>query len=343
MLIAGDTGGTKTELAIFSNDGGPHSPLAQVKVHSADYPSLEAIVKEFLAKVDKPVDLACFAVPGPVIGGRVRTTNLPWTIEDKSLAQVLNLNLKSVHLINDLEAIARAVPILRPSDVVTINSGEAVPRGAIAVIAPGTGLGESFLTWDGSRHLAHSSEGGHADFAPTDKRQIGLLEYLFKKFDHVSFEHVCSGIGIPLIYRYLRDVEGIPERPEVAQLMAAAGDPSFVIINHAFGSVEVSKLCAETIDMFGSILASEAGNLAVKVLATGGVYVAGGVVVHTLEALQRPGFMQSFKRKGRFAELMARIPIHAIVSQAALAGAAAYGLETGTEHLESQLATQLRA
>ena len=343
MLIAGDTGGTKTELAIFSNEGGPHSPLAQVKVHSADYPSLEAIVKEFLAKVDKPVDRACFAVPGPVIGGRVKTTNLPWMIEDRSLAQELNLNLKSVHLINDLEAIARAVPILRSTDVITINSGETVPRGAIAVIAPGTGLGESFLTWDGSRYLAYSSEGGHADFAPTDQRQIGLLEYLLKKFDHVSFEHVCSGIGIPLIYGYLRDVEGIPERSEVAELMAAPGDPSFVIINHAFGPSNVSKLCAETIDMFVSILASEAGNLAVRVLATGGVYVAGGVVVHTLEALQMPGFMQSFKRKGRFTELMARIPIHAVVSQAALAGAAAYCLETGTEHFESQVVTQLHA
>jgi len=341
MLIAGDIGGTKTELAIFSNEGGPHSSLAQVKVHSADYPSLEVIVKEFLAKVDKPVDRACFAVPGPVIGGRVKTTNLPWMIEDISLARELNLNLKSVYLINDLEAIARAVPILRPSDVITINSGEVVPRGAIAVIAPGTGLGESFLTWDGSRYLAHSSEGGHADFAPTDKRQIHLLEYLFKRFEHVSFEHVCSGIGIPLLYEYLRDVEGIPESPEVARLIASASDASFVIINHAFGSSGLSKLCTETIDLFVSILASEAANLAVKVLAIGGVYLAGGVVVHTLDALRRPGFMQSFKRKGRFAELMTRIPIHAVVSQAALAGSAAYGLENGSQHFESQLINQL--
>ena len=258
MLIAGDIGGTKTELAIFSNEGGPHSSLAQVKVHSADYPSLEVIVKEFLAKVSKPVDRACFAVAGPVIGGRVKTTNLPWKIEDISLARELNLNLKSVFLINDLEAIARAVPILRPSDVVTINSGEGVPRGAIAVIAPGTGLGESFLTWDGSRYLAHSYEGGHADFAPTDERQIRLLQYLFKRFDHVSFEHVCSGIGIPLLYEYLRDVERIPESPEVAQLIAAAPDPSFVIINHGLGSQELRTLSTETIDLFVSILASEA-------------------------------------------------------------------------------------
>src|SRR5260370_12509406 len=182
MLIAGEIGVAKIELAIFSNEGGPHSPLAQGKVHSADYPSLEAIVKEFLAKVVKPVDRACFAVPGPVIGGRVKTTNLPWMIEERSLAQELNLNLKSVHLINDLEAIARAVPILRSSDVITINSGEAVPRGAIALISPGTRPGESFLTCEGSRDLAHSSDGGHADFAPPDDRQIRLLSYLRTRF-----------------------------------------------------------------------------------------------------------------------------------------------------------------
>jgi glucokinase len=328
MLIAGDIGGTKTDLAIFSSEAGPHVPLAESKVHSSDYPSLQAIVKEFLSKVEKPVDRACFAVAGPVIGGRVKTTNLPWVIEDTALAQALNLNLKSVNLINDLEAVARAVPILRPSDVQTINSGVPVAKGAIAVIAPGTGLGESFLTWDGSGYLAHSSEGGHADFAPTDERQIRLLEYMLKKFDHVSFEHVCSGIGIPNIYRYLRDVEQIPETPEVAPLILSASDPSFVIINHAFDSASPSKLCAETIEMFVSILASEAANLAVKVLATGGVYIAGGVVVHTLAALEKPAFMQSFKRKGRFAELMARIPIHVVISQAGLAGAAAYGLES---------------
>src|SRR5271165_5588582 len=328
MLVAGDIGGTKTDLAIFSNEAGPHAPLAQAKVHSADYPSLQAIVKEFLAKAQKPVDRACFAVAGPVIGGRVKTTNLPWLIEEGSLAQDLNLNLKSVHLINDLEAIARAIPILRPSDVETINVGEPVPQGAIAVIAPGTGLGESFLTWDGSRYLAHSSEGGHSDFAPADARQIRLLDYMFKKFDHVSFEHVCSGIGIPNLYAFLRDVEGIPETPDVAKLVAAAGDPSVVIINQAVDPANRSKLCAATIELFTSILASEASNLAVKFLATGGVYVAGGVAIHTLRFMKQPAFMQRFKSKGRFAELMGRIPLHVVVTPAGLTGAAAYGLES---------------
>jgi glucokinase len=327
MLIAGDIGGTKTDVAIFSREAGPHVALAESKVHSADYPSLQVIVKEFLAKVDKPVDSACFAIAGPVIGGRVKTTNLPWVVEHTALAEALNLNPKSVRLVNDLEAVARAVPILRPCDVQTINSGEAVSKGAIAVIAPGTGLGESFLTWDGAGYVAQSSEGGHSDFAPTDEGQIHLLEHMLKKFDHVSFEHVCSGVGIPNIYEYLRDVERIPETPEVARLVASAGNPSFVIISHAQASENQSKLCQATIEMFASILASEAANLAVKVLATGGVYIAGGVAVHTLGALQRPAFMERFKRKGRFTELVARIPIHVVVSKAGLTGAAAYGLE----------------
>jgi glucokinase len=331
MLIAGDIGGTKTDLAIFSSEAGPLVPLAQTRVPSADFPSLQAIVKEFLAKEKKPVDRACFAVAGPVIGGRVKTTNLPWLIEEGSLADELNINRQSVHLINDLEAIANAVPILRPSDVETINVGEPVPKGAIGVIAPGTGLGESFLTWDGSSYLPHSSEGGHADFAPTDRRQIGLLEYMLDKFNHVSFEHVCSGIGIPNIYNYLRDVERMPQEAEVTALIDSANDRTAAIVAHALGDANRNKLCAATVDMFVSILAAEAANVAVKVLATGGIYVAGGVAVHTLAALKRPAFMQSFVRKGRLAEMMSRIPVRVVVSPAGLAGAAAYGLKNSPD------------
>ena len=328
MLLAGDIGGTKTDLAIFSIEAGPHTPLAQTRVHSADYPSLQAIAKEFLAKAKKPVDRACFAVAGPVIGGRVKTTNLPWIVDEPSLANDLNLNLKSVHLINDLEAIARAVPVLRPSDVCTINTGVPVPKGAIAVIAPGTGLGESFLTWGGSGYEAHSSEGGHSDFAPADERQVHLLEYMFELFEHVSFEHVCSGIGIPHIYAYLRDVEHLVDEPEVSTLIESAVDPSFVIINEAVRPDHQSPLCAATIDCFVSVLASEAANLALKFLATAGVYLAGGVATHTLPLIQNPSFMQRFKRKGRFAELVERIPIHVVVTPAGLTGAATCGLDS---------------
>jgi glucokinase len=331
MLVAGDIGGTKADLAIFSVEAGPLVPLARNRVRSADYPSLEAIVKEFLSKEKTPVDRACFAVAGPVIGGRVKATNLPWVIEETELAEQLNINRHSVHLINDLEAIANAVPILRPSDVETINPGEAVPKGAIGVIAPGTGLGESFLTWEGSHYVPHGSEGGHADFAPTDERQIRLLQYMLKKFDHVSFEHVCSGIGIPNLYAYLRDVEQIAQEPEITALIDAASDRTAAIVTQAFQNPNSSKLCAATVDLFASILAAEAGNLAVKVMSTGGVYIAGGVGFHTLAALKQPAFMESFKRKGRFGGLMARIPIHVITSPAGLAGAAAYGLKNSQD------------
>ena len=179
MLIAGDIGGTKTDLAIYSLESGPHSPLAQTEVRSADYSSLEAMVKDFLSQTKLPVDVASFDVAGPVINGHVKTTNLPWVMDEVTLAQ--ELDLRAAHLMNDLEAVARAVPALRPQDVLTINKGEPVENAPIAIIAPGTGLGESFLTWDGTQYVAHGSEGGHSDFAPTDERQIRLLEYLLPR------------------------------------------------------------------------------------------------------------------------------------------------------------------
>jgi glucokinase len=325
MLIAGDIGGTKTDLAIYSVESGPHAPLAQAQFHSADYPSLQVMVSEFLAQLKIPVEHASFDVAGPVIDGHVKTTNLPWVMDEVSLAQ--NLNLKSVHLMNDLEAVARAVPVLRPTDLVTLNEGKPVPMGTIAVIAPGTGLGESFLTWDGSQYLAHSSEGGHSDFAPTDERQIHLLEYLLQRFDHVAVERVCSGIGVPNIYDFLRDIEHVAERPEVTQLIASSKDRTKAIIEAASDARNSSELCRATIQILVSILASEAGNLALKVLATGGVYLAGGVALHVLGALQEPQFMQAFARKGRFKDLMGEIPVHVITARAALVGAASFGLE----------------
>jgi glucokinase len=325
MLLAGDIGGTKTDLAIYSSEAGPHTPLAETEVHSADYGSLTAIAREFLTKVNVSVDRACFAVAGPVIGGRAKITNLPWVMDDLTIAK--ELNLESVHLMNDLEAIAFAIPRLRTDDLHTLNVGAPVPGGAIGVIAPGTGLGEAFLTWDGSRFIAHSSEGGHASYAPTDETQIGLLAYMLKRFDHVSYEQVCSGIGIPHIYEYLRSSGYAPETPQVAEAIAAARDPSPTIIKFGLDPAHPSDLCAATLDILVSILGDEAGNLALKVLATGGVYLAGGIATHALPALESQRFMHAFTRKGRFAELMTRMPIHVIVTRVALAGAASYGLE----------------
>ncbi|HEU5236502.1 MAG TPA: glucokinase [Pyrinomonadaceae bacterium] len=331
MLLAGDVGGTKTDLAVYSREAGPHSPLSQAEMHSADYPSLQVLVKEFLQKEKIQVERACFDVAGPVIEGRAKVTNLPWEMDEASLAK--DLNLKSVRLINDLEAVARAIPILRPDDVRTLNVGLPVPGGAIGVVAPGTGLGESFLTWDGSKYVPHSSEGGHSNFAPTDERQIRLLRYLLGRFDHVGVERVCSGIGIPNIYECLRDIERIPEDPDIAQSIATAKDRTAAIANFATDPDQRSKLCAATIETFISILASEMGNLALKVLADGGIYLGGGIPLHILNLLEKPAFMESFKRKGRFAQLMERIPVHVILNHAALVGSAAYGMESFKEEL----------
>jgi glucokinase len=326
MLIAGDIGGTKTDLAIYSHESGPHAPLAQTEVHSADYPSLQAMVTEFLAQVKMAVDIASFDVAGPVVNGHVKTTNLPWVMDETEL--VKDLNLKAAHLMNDLEAVARAVPALRPADVITINKGEPVANGPIAVIAPGTGLGESFLTWDGSQYSAHGSEGGHSDFAPTDERQIRLLHYLLPRFGHVGVERVCSGIGVPNIYEFLRDEEKMLERPEVTQLIGSAKDHTKAIVEAAFDPHHPSELCLATVALLVSILASEAGNLALKVLATGGVYMAGGIALHLVPLLQKPEFVQTFTRKGRFKDLMERMPIHIITTRAALVGAATFGLQS---------------
>src|SRR5262245_49877685 len=333
MLLACDSGVTKTDLAVYSSESGPSAPLAETEVHSADYGSLQAMAREFLVKVKVPVDRACFAVPGPVIGGRAKITNLPWEIDESTVAK--ELNLEHLHLMNDLEAIAFAVPHLQANDLHTLNTGAPVPGGAIGVIAPGTGLGESFLTWDGSRYVAHSSEGGHASYAPTDETQLGLLSYMLKHFDHVSYEKVCSGIGIPHIYEYLRSSGYAPETPEVAEAITGAHDPTPAIIKFGLDPAKPSPLCTATLDILISILGDEASNLALKVLATSGVYLAGGIATHVLPALNRERFMRAFTRKGRFAELMARMPIHVIVTRAALAGAASYGLENlidGSDH-----------
>ncbi len=325
MLLVGDVGGTKTELAVFSSAAGPHSPLARAVFQSALYPSLEAVVREFLAATGLTVDRAAFDVAGPVFAGRAKITNLPWLVDAEVLKQ--DLHLRSVHLLNDLEAIALAVPILDPDDLYTINPGRVLAGGAIAVVAPGTGLGEAFLTWDGKGYRANPAEGGHADFAPTTDLEIGLLQYLLKRFSHVSVERVCSGSGIPNIYDYLRDSNYAPEVPEVAAELAAAEDRTPVIVQTALAPGAPSALCTTTLEMFISILGAETSNLALKVLSSGGIYLGGGIPPRILTALGEGRFMRAFLRKGRFNELLAYMPVHVIVRQAALMGTAHYGLE----------------
>jgi glucokinase len=324
MLLAGDIGGTKTDLAIYSQEGGARAPLVRTEYPSAGYPSLEAMVQEFLSHVHEHVTVACFDVAGPVLNGRAKLTNLPWTLDATTLAH--DLRLDTVHLLNDLQAIAYAVPILEPEDLHTLNPGTQEPHGAVAVIAPGTGLGEAFLTWEGDRYHAFPSEGGHADFAPSNALQVGLLQYLWQRYTHVSAELVCSGLGIPHIYAYLRDSKYAPETPAVAQRLAAASDPTPVIMKAALDETAPCALCSATLSTFIEILGAEAGNLALKVLATGGVYLAGGMPKRILPALGKSRILEAFRGKGRFADLLSRVPVHVVIQQAALMGAASHGL-----------------
>jgi len=320
MILAGDIGGTKTILALFSRDSGPHQPLVESVFPSASYGSLEAIVREFLAGHPVLVEAASFGVAGPVVNGRAEITNLPWVIDAAQLR--VALGSPYVSLLNDLESIAHAVPILEPDDIATLNPGVRVQGGALAVIAPGTGLGEAFLTWDGLRYRAHPSEGGHASFAPNTPAELALLQYLQERLDHVSFERVCSGIGIPNIYAYFRDRVFGQETPAVAERLKAGGDPTPVIVNAALAD-EPCPICAATLETFVGILGSEAGNLALKVLSTGGVFIGGGIPPRILGALRAERFLASFRDKGRFGDLLADMPVHVILNpKSALLGAA---------------------
>ncbi len=335
MLLAGDIGGTKTALAIFSPDDGPHAPVVEETFASARYPSLEALASEFLAKNGLPVDRASFGVSGPVTGGKAAATNLPWEMDEARLGKALGL--RSVRLLNDLEAIARAAPLLGSEDLHTLNAGTPDPEGALAVIAPGTGLGEAFLTREGSGYRAHPSEGGHADFAPTDELQLGLLRHLLDRFGHASYERVCSGRGLPNVYGYLKEIGHAEEPPWLAEKLAAAEDPTPIIVEAASDPEVPRELCVAALDVFVCVLGAQAGNLALTVVATGGVFLGGGIPPRILPFLERGCFMEAFGRKGRFSELLGRVPVHVILNpKVALVGAACRGLETYEDELVDQ-------
>jgi glucokinase len=327
MLLAGDIGGTKTDLAVFSAEQGPRAPIVQKRFPSGDYPSLEAIVGEFISEADLPVTHASFAVAGPVVGGTASLTNLPWIIEETALQETVRL--EGVSLLNDVEATAVAVPHLQPADLHTVREGTPVPGGAIAVIAPGTGLGEAFLTWDGLRYHAHASEGSHTDFGPRNPREIELLRYSQTRWERVSYERVCAGQSIPHLYDFLRDVARFPESPALREQLADVRDRTPVIMAAALDPHVRDSLCREALHLFVSILGAEAGNLALTVLATGGVYVSGGIPPRILKAAAGEGriFMAAFEDKGRLSPLLARVPVHIIVEPVALLGAAVHGLD----------------
>jgi len=324
--LIGDIGGTKTILAVFSTDKGPREPLIRKTYPSARYETLEAMVGEFVEELAVRVDSACFGVAGPVVNGRARITNLTWVV-DRSVLQS-TFGWSAVAVLNDMASLGYAIPVLEKADVHTLSAGVPVHGGGIAVLAPGTGLGEGYLTYDNGAYHAHGCEGSHADFAPVDPLQIGLLTYMGEQgFDHVSVERVCSGgLGIPNLYAYLKST-GLEEPAWLAEGVAASEDPTPVILAAARGAALPCELAAATLDLFVAILGAEAGNLALKILATGGIYLGGGMSPRILAELEKPVFLEALRSKGRFREVLTNMPVHVIMNpDAGLLGAAAHGL-----------------
>jgi glucokinase len=324
VILAGDIGGTKTLLALFDEAGGALELQRDATYPSQESASLEAILARFLGGTPTAVRAACFGVPGVVTDGHSETTNLPWTLDERDLAQ--RIGAPRVKLLNDLEAAAYGMLHLQPQELAPLNTGvDSGRRGNIAVIAAGTGLGEAMLIWDGSTYLPVASEGGHADFAPRTDQELDLQRYLRSKFTgHVSYERVLTGPGLHNVYNFLRDSNFAPEPAWLAAELTT-GDPSAIIAENGLAGRD--PLCVAALDLFVGAYGAEAGNMALRCLAVGGVFLGGGIAPKLLPALRSGGFMRAFTSKGRFAELLQRIPVNvALNPRAPLLGAARYAL-----------------
>jgi glucokinase len=320
----GDVGGTKTDLAVVSRHGGPRERLAQRRYPSREDARLEDMARDFLADAGLEVGAACFDVAGPVEGGSARLTNLPWSLREADLAR--SLGVRRAWLINDLVATAAAIPLLRPDELDVVQEGEPLPGSAIAVLAPGTGLGEAFLTYDGAGYRPQPSEGGHAAFAPSSELELDLLRHLWTRFEHVSVERVASGIGIPNAYEFLRDQRGMAESPRLAAALSGVADRTHLIIDAAADSTTPDPLADATVELFLQVLGTETANLALKVLATGGIYLAGGIAQRLRDRLPGSAFLDAVRRSGRFQSTLERVPIAIVKGEVALLGVASEGL-----------------
>jgi len=319
MILAGDVGGTKVHLALFDFTEGKLTHTRDKQYPAREYGGLEEIVREFMA-ADK-ASAACFGVPGPVREGRLRLTNLPWTLDSRELST--HLEIDYVFLINDLEANGYGIGELDAKQIYTLSEGDASQMGNRALISAGTGLGESFLVWNGRAHTPYPSEGGHCDFAPRNEDEIDLLRFLRQKYNgRISFERVVSGQGLTNVYEFLREVRGVEEPAWLAARMANE-DRNAVITELAMAAK--SEICEKTTDMFVSAYGAEAGNMALKILSVGGLYVGGGIAPRILEKLKDGTFMKAFADKGRLSQLLLHMPVRVILeSRTALIGAAAY-------------------
>lgn len=321
IILAGDVGGTSTRLAFFELEEGRLQAVAERTYASQDFAGLEDIVTRFLAEHPLSAHSAAFGIAGPVRGQRVQTPNLAWTIDGTVLARCVGL--AQAGLLNDLEANAWGIAALEASDLVTLHAGAPEASGNQAVISAGTGLGEAGLYWDGTRHRPFACEGGHTDFAPRTPDESRLLSYLFGKFERVSYERVVSGPGLQQIFAFLQEAQSTGAVSASLQAALAGGDPAAAISRAALERTDAVAIRA--LDMFVSLYGAEAGNLALKMMATGGVYVGGGIAPRILDRLRGGAFIDAFLSKGRMRPLLESMPVRVILNdKAALFGAARF-------------------
>lgn len=317
LVLAGDVGGTSTRLAYFEADARGVVVLAEARYLSREHSSLVEIVRRFAKQYGQVAERVCFGIAGPILEGRVRTPNLPWNIESGELAEVLGLS--QVRLINDLEANTYGIAALDAKDLLTLNAGTADPAGTIAVVSAGTGLGESLAYWDGTTHRPLPSEAGHADFAARNELEAELLLYLQSKHGRVSYERVLSGPGLLDIYRFLRDKHYFQEDEAIISAMNAGDAPAVITRAALDGSC---PMCGKALDIFVAVYGAEAGNAALRFLATGGVYLGGGIAPKISDRLLGAPFMVAFTAKGRLSSLVQSFPVHVILNErTALLGA----------------------
>jgi len=323
-LLAVDVGGTKTDLAIYNIATGCKNPLYQETLASGEYATFAELLQHYLDDKKISVKCACLGVAGPVQRNRVKLTNLPWEIIGSEVEA--KFGIEKVSIINDLVAVASSIPFLSGDDLVVLKEGKAVPGGTRGVVAPGTGLGIAFSVWDGDRYTVNPSEGGHAGFSPGDETELELLRFMFSRSKKtVSFESLISGIGLPNIYRFLLEHGTYTEPQWLAEELSSEADPTPVIVQAAMNREKECVLCKETVRLFVKILAGACGNLAVTVMATGGIYLGGGIPPRILSFLQCEEFQKRFMERGKMAELLAGIPVFVIMNpKAALIGAAGY-------------------
>jgi glucokinase len=337
LLLAADIGGTKSAMAVFDLQGGLRSePLRQGVYASHDFSGIQELINVFLEVTGYKPEYACLAVAGVIGRGRAEMTNLPWVISESLLAE--QFGFTGVWLINDLTAVCSSLPLLQEGDCIELQSGKesnggqvsdiSAPRGTQAVIAPGTGLGEGFLVQKGEVIWAQGTEGGHCDFAPTDATQAALLDWMRQHHPWsvpISYEMLCSGLAIPTLYAFFKE-SGVEETKNIGAALAEAVDKTPVIVTGALDEENPCLLCRKSVELFLAILGAEAGNLALKLYSTGGLYIGGGILPRLAGRISFVPFLAAFNNKEKMTGLMATIPVRMIIRKdTALLGAASYG------------------